>query len=337
MQEAGIKDKELYMIQKNDMVSVIVPLYNGEFYIGQCLQFLLEQTYPKIEIIVIDDGSTDRGREIAEGFSVSDRRVKVLHKENGGVSSARNYGIVHSSGSYIMFVDVDDQMPNNSIENLLKYMSDCIDMVIGKIEGIEADGNIVSIRTNEIRHPHVIKPDQSYGFLPEEQHLSACGVLYKREIIRDIRFCEDIYIGEDALFHNEVFMTCNKVMMIPEIVYKYLMRDGSAFKSGFSEKRFTEIKAWNRICSLYSDNERAYKAACGEYCIRCISVYKQMVLSSQRDRRKEVYLSREIKNNYKYLKNCKASKKWRFIGIIACFSRRLLKTIYYISIGIKKR
>ena len=330
MQEASIEGKESGIIQENDVVSVIVPLYNGELYIEKCLQFLLSQTYPKIEVIVIDDGSEDGGREIANRYSASDSRVKVLSKVNGGVSSARNYGIDNSTGKYILFADVDDQIPSNSIEILLSYMSDKIDMVIGKIEGIETNGKILGIRSEEIHKPHIIAPDESYGFLPKEQHLSACGVLYKRKVVKNIRFCEDICIGEDALFHNEIFLQCNKVMMIPEVVYIYLMREGSAFKSSYSPKRFTEIDAWNRICNLYRNNYRAYKAVRGEYCVRCINVYKQMILSCKNPIDNEAYLRNEIKDNYKYLKNCRANTKWYLIGKVECISKPLLKMIYYL-------
>lgn len=105
----------------NGMVSVIIPVYNSEKYLSECLESVANQSYHNIEIILIDDGSHDNSGTICDEFAAKDERIKVIHKENGGVSSARNVGLAIMSGVYVTFVDSDDYIKNNMIEQMLSY------------------------------------------------------------------------------------------------------------------------------------------------------------------------------------------------------------------------
>ena len=106
----------------NKKVSIIVPVYNVEGYIEECLSSLCEQTYTNIEIIVVDDGSTDRSGNICDMYSQKDQRIVVYHKENGGLSSARNYGLLYIKGEYVTFIDSDDYLNSNAIEIMLSNL-----------------------------------------------------------------------------------------------------------------------------------------------------------------------------------------------------------------------
>ena len=100
------------------LLSIIVPIYNVEQYVDKCIQSILNQTYQNLEIILVDDGATDRSGSIADSYAAKDKRIKVLHKENGGISDARNYGLDHVTGDYILFVDSDDFIENTMCERL---------------------------------------------------------------------------------------------------------------------------------------------------------------------------------------------------------------------------
>ena len=100
------------------LLSIIVPIYNVEQYIDKCIQSILNQTYQNLEIILVDDGATDRSGSIADSYAAKDKRIKVFHKENGGISDARNYGLDHVTGDYILFVDSDDFIENTMCERL---------------------------------------------------------------------------------------------------------------------------------------------------------------------------------------------------------------------------
>jgi glycosyltransferase involved in cell wall biosynthesis len=110
----------LDVIYMNDLVSIIVPVYNTAYYLPKCIKSMLNQTYHNIEIILVDDGSTDKSATICDKYAKRDKRIRVIHKKNGGVSSARNTGIENATGRYIMFVDSDDWLPLNAVESLHK-------------------------------------------------------------------------------------------------------------------------------------------------------------------------------------------------------------------------
>ena len=113
-----------------DLVSIIIPVYNTEKYLSKCLESVINQTYKNLEIILINDGSTDKSKEICESFAKKDKRIQILNKENSGVSSARNHGMRLAKGQYIAFIDGDDYAEENYIEELLKNLkqteSDCV-------------------------------------------------------------------------------------------------------------------------------------------------------------------------------------------------------------------
>ena len=142
----------------NSLVSIVVPLYNKEEYIQRCIDSLLSQTYEHLEILIVDDGSTDRSGEIAD--AVRDERLVVIHQENRGLSEARNTGINHSSGDYLVFVDADDTVPKNGVKDL--------------VEGIERNhADICSGRFNAIYANGTVKPSED----TEEVCLQGTGML----------------------------------------------------------------------------------------------------------------------------------------------------------------
>lgn len=224
----------------NDIVSIIVPVFNLKDYILGCISSLLNQTYPHIEIIIVDDGSTDGSTEICDLLASSHKTIRVVHQKNKGVSSARNTGIDIASGEYIMFVDGDDAIVSNCVECLLSLL---------KINNGDfatctyIDTFSVLERDMTARHyvPESIGKNYSSDaylklLLEQKKSPSSCEKLYRASIINDIRFDETIKINEDKLFQFNVLLNAKQIVESNAKLYVCLNRIDSAsrVKSSFS-------------------------------------------------------------------------------------------------------
>ena len=220
------------------MVSVIVPAYNMEKYLGRCLDSLLAQSYKDLEILVIDDGSFDRTLEIAGEYAKRDNRIAVVHKENGGVSSARNLGLERASGEYTFFFDPDDLIESDSIEVLVKAMESGADLVSCQYSRWNDDGVRLEDYDFITGNMSFASDDELIRFILDElldYHVGyeVWNKLYRTEIIREksIRFSEKCRIGEDLAFNIKYLMNVVKVENIPERCVRYSIRGDSAMGS----------------------------------------------------------------------------------------------------------
>lgn len=206
------------------MISVIVPIYKAEKYLRRCIDSILAQTYTDFELLLIDDGSPDRSGEICDEYAKQDSRVRVFHKPNGGVSSARNLGLDNAKGEWITFVDADDWVELNYLDNLL--LSDNADMVIGGVcccssgRLLEFDDKIYS--GNALLN--FINRNKGYKANPP------WGNLLRSSLIKDknIRFDEVIRFGEDAVFNLQYLCHCKLVCTTSNCDYNYWDYDISA-------------------------------------------------------------------------------------------------------------
>lgn len=200
------------------MVSIIVPIYNEQHLLHKCLTSITEQTYPNIEVILIDDGSTDKSNDICKHFLQKDNRIKFLKQNNKGPASARNKGILQASGEYIQFVDADDYIEHTMTEELLKSIDN-------------SDLNICGYR----RKDNVISPPLK-GNLPKDKFIdlfgelyykviiqSLCNKLYKNKIIKQnaLSFNEHYSFGEDLRFNLNYIEFCSSVNFIQHPLYIY--------------------------------------------------------------------------------------------------------------------
>lgn len=211
------------------MISVIIPVYNAHKYIKKCIESIIYQNYTDIEIIIVNDGSTDNSLQIINDFATKDNRIRVINIKNSGRSVARNTGIEHSSGQFIMFVDADDELEENAIKNLYNAINDNdSDIAIGNTHVVydvhqelkESDDWYFTIR-----HKGNLKITDK---LIEEIQCCPWGKIFKRDIIDkyDLRFPKNL-IYEDAFWHWAYLTSCNKITFINNIVYKYFRRKGS--------------------------------------------------------------------------------------------------------------
>lgn len=212
------------------MVSIILPIYNKEKELEQCLKSILNQTYKNLEIILVNDGSKDLSKNICEKFLKKDNRIKLINKKNEGVELARLTGLENAKGHYITFVDPDDWIPNNAIELLVKVIkSKDADVCFGKYcRVLDKHGLIKREIKNNIYDNLVIDKSDfmneyygsfcGWGDLP----VNMCGKLYKKSLIDSVNYQPvGISHGEDLCFNLQVLPHANKIVSIPEIIYFY--------------------------------------------------------------------------------------------------------------------
>lgn len=204
---------------ENIKISVIIPVYNVEKYIGQCLDSIVNQTYKNLEIIIVNDGSNDNSLEIINRYSQNDRRIKIINLENKGVSFARNIGIKNSEGNYISFVDSDDYLNLNTYEKLVENL-DGEDLIIFNYGRFENS-------TGEIIKEKYVSDDEMQELPEEKRYLyskinhSCWNKLYKTEYLKrnEFKFFEILY--EDVFFNLEVIYSTNNIKILNEAFYKY--------------------------------------------------------------------------------------------------------------------
>lgn len=200
-------------MENKELVSIIIPIYNGEKWLANAVNSALLQTYTNIEVLLVDDGSTDNSFELCRSFQ-SDKRVRLIHKINGGQASARNIGLHEAKGKYIQFLDCDDTLAKNAIAVALDYMYDDVDLVLYGL-------NIFN-KGNLLRTPHTERMSYrgEYEKFKKWSYLMAspCNKLYLKTYIKSL-FQEDCVYGEDGIFNYSNLSNDTHVECIEECLY----------------------------------------------------------------------------------------------------------------------
>ena len=235
------------------LISVIIPVYNVEKYLKQCIDSVLNQTYRTIEIILVDDGSTDSSGKICDAYKNNNENIKVIHKNNEGLGFARNTGLKYVTGKYVIFIDSDDYIDSDFISNLYKQLKETnSDMCKSGFVRVLNSSEIVSKTNyqNEVYKDEEIKEKFSIRFLgssPEKRdsiEMSACATLYKSDIIKlnNIQFpSERELISEDLVFNIDYLQHTHTVCLSSRIGYFYRVNDKSLTTS-YREDRFDACK-----------------------------------------------------------------------------------------------
>lgn len=231
-------------------ISVIIPVYKVEKYLKRCVESVLAQTYRDLEIILVDDGSPDRCPALCEELAAKDARVKVIHKKNGGLSSARNAGIAAATGMYIGFVDSDDYILPEMYEKLYHALCDNdADISICNYAYVDEDTGAID-KNKEAIDPvvtEVLDREQAYqkiNVLWEgyNYYVTAVNKLYRKELFDGRLFAEG-RLHEDELIVHYLFEKCRRVAVIGDVLYMYVQRQGSITNSTVSVKRLDAVYA----------------------------------------------------------------------------------------------
>lgn len=243
-----------------ELISIIVPVYNVEQYLDDCLISIINQTYKNLEIILIDDGSTDKSGKICDEYAKKDSRIIVIHKENGGVSSARNAGLRIAKGAYIGFVDPDDWIAEDMYEvlysNAKKYDAD-VSVCKYKIVKNRRKDNLNAI--NLIKHNKTIGLDaiKSMCYMLSSNKFYDCGLcnkLYKKEVVP--YFNQNISVAEDLLFNFEIYFRKENVSCWDdsEKYFYYYRSDSACHSLNFTKAQLLEIDIWENMLFKISNS-----------------------------------------------------------------------------------
>ena len=316
-------------------VSIIVPVYQVEKYIRQCVDSILAQTFTDFELILVDDGSKDKSGQICDEYAVLDQRVKVIHKKNGGLSDARNWGLDQAVGNYFMFVDSDDYIASTMLEYLYKALTnkEADIAVCNFLYFFEEDRKkdfSTNIQSELLSGKEIFynrKNERNYGIWTV-----ACNKLYKRETLGNVRFRFGKY-HEDEFWANDIYQMDIKVVTIPECLYYYRQRDNSIMGRKNIKRDFDILEAFQERIGVYLMDEKhadqAYKLLI--YSLEYLEESRRLVANNG-ENRKFFQAKEQTKDIIKQLKKRKLSMIQKcsllFMEINPCFM---------FSVGIKFR
>ena len=306
-------------------VSIIVPVYQVENYIRQCIDSILVQTFTDFELILVDDGSKDRSGKICDEYAVLDQRVKVIHKENGGLSDARNCGMDQAVGNYFMFVDSDDYIAPTMLEYLYKaLMNKEADIAVCNfLHFFEEDRKrdfSTNIQSEVLSGAEIFysrKNERVYGIWTV-----AWNKLYKRETLGNVRFRFGKY-HEDEFWANDIYQMDIKVVTIPECLYYYRQRDNSIMGRKNIKRDFDILEALQERIAVYFMDERhadqAYKVMI--FSLEYLAESKKLITNKDEENQ-FLQAEKKTKDMIKRLKKMKLSKiksvSLVFIGMNPC-------------------
>ena len=266
-------------------------MYNVEKYLNRCIDSIIEQTYKKIEIILVDDGSTDSCPQICDDYEKKDNRVKVIHKQNGGLSDARNVGTDIAKGEYITYIDSDDFVTKDYCEflynNMIRFKAD---MSICKHYILFENGSKIDTGTVKI---YVLNNKEAFDKLlySDDLDVSAWSKLYKRELFRDIRYPKG-RLYEDSATTYKLIDKCINIVFESEPKYVYAIRNDSITNNTFNKSKMDLISSTNEMCDYIERKFPDLKKACSRR-----KMYAYLSTLSQ-----FVSCKKNCKENQKYFK-----------------------------------
>ena len=322
----------------NEKVSVVVPIYKVEKYIHRCIDSILEQTYTNLEVILVNDGSPDYCGTIAEDYAKKDLRIKVIHKKNGGLSDARNAGMNHVSGEFIVFVDSDDWIEKYMIEQMvntsLNYKADVVQSAFYYAYD---NKSLLDNRYYSTKDEPVIfnNPSLMYELVTNEKVKNfAWGKLYRTRLIQDIPFEKGV-LFEDVFWAHQVMHLVDTYVMIHEPLYHYYQREDSIVAT-YTPKNLDILKGLKERHIFIEQNYKELTNESYKMILKTSLIhYNLLVLNRKQDSynfyRREV--QKYIKDNYIKMTNAVKNDKQLLVQLQLFSIHPFLNILY---LGIRK-
>lgn len=238
-------------------ISLIIPVYNAALHLNRCIDSCLKQTFFDFEIVVVNDGSTDRSSIILDKYAIIDSRIKIIHQFNQGANAARNTALSNSSGEYIFFLDADDYLPEEALQKLIdKAKEDNTDIVIGSFLFKNKRRELKFINSSpygEDRASLLCSTLSEQGFMP-----SLWGKLIRKELFMDIDMVEDLSIGEDAATVYQLINRSAKVVFLKDVIYVYVLHENSCSHK-LNEKSRNSLIKFGLWTFAFFENEKYFE------------------------------------------------------------------------------
>lgn len=305
-------------------VSIIIPIYNIQEYIKPCLESVLGQTYNDIEVILINDGSSDDSGSICDSYANQDDRVRVIHQNNLGVSAARNKGLAATTGEYIMFVDGDDMIDTNMVAYMLDKVSTNSNCTLVSCAVTRRHNNIGISGENTLRFNKV---EASIDMLyMNNMDNGPCAKLIPSKIAKSIKFNPKITIAEDLDYIYKILQKIDNEVFINSSLYYYRIAPGSAIMKPFTERRMDGFIATRGIVShaLKAGNDRMINAAKFRHFAEAFFVLSS-IGGEQRKYHKQYNIACDEFKKYRFsvIANKEAPKKFRLLAVLSIINIKL--------------
>lgn len=312
------------------LITVIVPVYNVEEYIHRCVDSVIKQTYQNLEIILVDDGSTDGSGEICDSYAKQDSRIVVIHKENGGLSDARNAALDIAKGEYITLVDSDDYLAKEYVEYMLHLLGQHeADIAACELKKVYSDTDELDDCQESIE---ILSGVAALENLLYQRKVAPCAVckLYKRDIFDGIRYPKGMHY-EDLATIYKVLGKCEKFVIGKKQKYYYYQRSNSIMNDNFNEKKMHRILVANELKEYVDIRYPELSAATNTRCFLAgIQVFREI----PKNRKNEVYVNEAWNQIVKYraevVKNSKAKTSMRVMAASAYLGKGMLGTLGYV-------
>lgn len=295
------------------LITVIVPVYNVENYLSDCVHSIIHQTFSNLEILLINDGSTDNSKNVCDKLLIEDSRIKYFEKANSGLSDTRNLGIEYAQGDYIMFVDSDDVISKNLVHYLFDLIiRNCSDVSICDIAHFY---NSPIFTDGSIEMNYNSKDALCDFFYQKNIPTSACGKIYSAELIKKIRFPSGM-LYEDNLFLSLVLNKANKIVYGNAKYYGYRHRENSITTNGFSYRDLDILKIGKIILGNFKESDEDIKRSiCAYHANNCLRIY--LTVTDTKEYQEDIeYCDKYLKENASSIIHDKHIRKKLYFALL---------------------
>lgn len=318
------------MKKEQPLVSVIVPVYNVEEFLSRCLDSIVSQTYRNIEIILVNDGSTDGSKKVCEDYARKDRRIRVFNKKNEGAATARNYGIKKSKGEYVTFIDSDDTVTSNYVDDLYSGLDSCKTKL--SISSYSTDTKLRTTNYSKTQITEALSTEDALRRMLTNNGFTVASwaKMYHRSLFKNVQF-PDGKIYEDDATTYKLIMLCPEIAYIDKSLYNYNVREHTVTSKKFTIEKMAYIIFTDQACSEILKVFPNLKNECeARRAVARFSILRQMLDApnlSEEERAKQAEIEKYLRANYrKLLRNPATDKKTKLSLPALMLNKKILKT-----------
>ena len=316
-----------------DKISVIIPAYNAQEFITRCVNSILKQTYEELEIIIVDDGSTDHTSGLCRKFIQQDNRVRYIYQENKGPDYARKTGVQNSTGKYLTFVDADDYIEGDMIQKMYQKIQEYkCDIVCSQVKRVNSRGKVWNAKKELLEDVICNSVNESMYYYFVKGCVSGCyyAKLYRKEIFENYHFIENSIIGEDITAVLFAIQHSNKMYIMKESYYYYYWNKSSISHGGYTRKHYDSLLNYINVREKLIEKNYVSPEYVLGYFMECeMAIATAMSRNWNKDLRAITVLKNDIKKNFKnVMKNDKTALYMKACMILFCVSPSLFIALY---------